>query len=134
MVSNRRAGKSRQPTEEDFCPTDSSDEYEEREERAPVTNKARGTKRVRATKPRDKDRVTVKRHKKANLSMLPGMPIDILYEVRESLPFHLLADIKCFPDILSCPPEGTAPHLLDGEDSQWVPHQQVITTYLAGFV
>lgn len=81
MVSTRQASKSRQPAEEDFCPTGGEDEYEEQSQEP----KTRGTKRVRTTKTTAKDKAAERRNKKAKLSILPGMPIDILYEVRDFL-------------------------------------------------
>lgn len=82
MASTR--SKSRQHTEQDSRPDDSSDGYEER---VPESNKTRGTKRVRTAKMTTKDKVTGKRQKKAKLWRLPEMPIDILYEVRKSSRF-----------------------------------------------
>ena len=51
-------------------------------ERTSEPAKTRGTKRARATKTTGENMGTDKRRKKAKLSMLPGMPVDILYEVR----------------------------------------------------
>ena len=96
-------------------PADSGDEYEER---APEPNKTRGTKRVRTAKTTVKGKQQDKRRKKAKLSMLPGMPIDILYEVRESLLHLALVEARASPDIFPCPPEGPTVHLLDGKGSQ----------------
>ena len=82
MVSTRQAGKSRKSAEESFAPADSGDECEER---TPEPGKTRGTKRAKTAKTTVKEKQKGKRRKKAKLSMLPEMPIDILYEVRGSL-------------------------------------------------
>lgn len=78
MVSTRQAGRTRKSAEKSSPPADSGDEYEER---TPEPNKTRGTKRVRTAKTTAKGKQQEKRRKKAKLSMLPEMPIDILYEV-----------------------------------------------------
>ena len=133
MVSTRRAEKARQSTEEGSLPVASGDEYEER---TPEPTKTRGTKRVRATKTtaKSKQQPQEKRRKQAKLSMLPEMPVDILYDVRRFLLHYFLVDAKTFPDIFSRPPKGSNAHLLDGQDSQSVPHRQVVATCLAGFI
>ena len=116
MVSTRQAGKSREPAEEDFNPAGSGDEYEAR---TPEPTKTRGTKRARTTKTTVKNKGVDKRRKKAKLSMLPGMPIDILYEVRglSCVAFSLIQN-ALYIDIFSRPPEGFAPHFLDIENPQ----------------
>ena len=76
MVSAR---KMRKPSEGASSPADSGDEYEER---TPEPSKTRGIKRVRTSKTAAKGKQQAKRRKTAKLSMLPDMPIDILYEVR----------------------------------------------------
>lgn len=115
MASTFGASTWRQLLEEDFCSTDSDDEYEER---APEPPKTRGKKRARTAKAKGKSKVTGKRHKKAKLSMLPAMPIDVLYEVRKSLLSLILIVTKWLSGIFSCSPEGYAPHILDGEGLQ----------------
>ena len=50
------------------------------------------------------------------------------------LPYGTSLDTKKFTDILSRPPERPDANLLDLEDSQWIPHQQVIATCLAGLI
>ena len=85
MVSTRRAGKARKIAEEVFSPADSGDEYEEG---VSEPSKTRGTKRARIPKATYKDKQQGKRRKTAKLSMLPDMPVDILYEVRGSLLCH----------------------------------------------
>jgi hypothetical protein len=85
MVSTRRAGKARKIAAEVSSPADSGDEYEEG---TPKPNKTRGTKRARTSKTTSKDKQQEKRRKKGKLSMLPDMPIDVLYEVRGSLLRH----------------------------------------------
>ena len=62
------------------------------------------------------------------------MPVDILYEVRESLLRCGSVDAETFPDFLPCPPEGRNARLLDGEGLQQLPHQQIITTRLASLI
>ena len=131
MVSTRQAGKTRKSPEECSLPADSDEEYEER---APEPNKTRGTKRARTAKPTVKGKQQEKRRKKAKLSMLPEMPVDILYEVRGTLPQGVVVDAITLPDIFSRPPEGSNAHLLDGKGAQRNPYQQVIATCLAGFV
>ena len=86
MVSTRQAGKSRKIAEKDFSPADSGDEYEEG---TSEPSKTRGTKRVRTSKTTHKDKQQGKRRKTAKLSMLPDMPVDVLYEVRGSLLCHI---------------------------------------------
>jgi hypothetical protein len=130
MVSTRQATKAHR-AEEGSSLADSGDEYEER---TPEPNKTGGTKRARTTKTTVDDKRQEQRRKKAKLSMLPEMPVDILYDVSGSLLFHDLVDTKRFPDIFSRPPEGFATHFLDGEDSQRIPHQQVIAARLAGLI
>lgn len=115
MVSTRRAESARKSAEDSSPPVDSGDEYEER---TPEPNKTRGTKRARSTKTTVKGKQQGKRPKKAKLSMLPEMPVDILYEVRGSLLHHGIINAKTFPDILSRPPKGSNAHFLDGESSQ----------------
>ena len=80
MVSTRQRGKSHKPTEGSPPPADSGDEYEEQ---TPAPRKTRGAKRVKTTAGGNQHQ---KRRKTAKLSRLPDMPIDILYEVRRSLP------------------------------------------------
>ena len=87
MVSTRQAAKTRESAEEGSPPADGGDEYEEH---APEPNKTGGTKRARTAKTTVKGRQQEKRRKKAKLSMLPEMPVDILYEVRGSLSFTML--------------------------------------------
>jgi hypothetical protein len=115
MVLTRQAKKTRKSAEEDFSPADGSNEYEER---TPELDETRGTKRARTAKTTVKDKQQERRRKKAKLSMLPEMPVDILYEVRGSLLHYVPADAKMFPDIFSRPPTGSNAHLLDGENSQ----------------
>lgn len=91
MVSTRNAKKSRRSAKGDSSPVDSGGEYEEP---APESNKTGGKKRVRTTKTTVKDKVAGKRQKRAKLSMLPEMPIDILYEVRESISFSAFSLIR----------------------------------------
>lgn len=83
MVSTRQARKTRKLSERGSSPADSGEEYEEK---APEPSKTGGTKRVRASKTTVKNKQQVKRRKKAKLSMLPDMPIDILYEVCVCVP------------------------------------------------
>ena len=87
MVSTRRSVKARKITEGDLLPSDGDGEYEE-----PTTQagKTRGTKRARSAKTDDeeaeeraKKKEEERRRKKAKLSMLPEMPVDILFEVRQ---------------------------------------------------
>jgi len=66
--------------------------------------------------------------------MLPGMPVDILYEVRGCLLHCVSVDPKTFPDFFPCPPEGCNARLLDGEGLQQIPHQEIITTRLASLI
>ena len=84
MVSTRQASKSQQRTEEDSLPAASGDGYEER---TPESNNTRGKKRVKTTDITVEEKEAAKRLKKAKLRRLPEMPIDILYEVRESFRF-----------------------------------------------
>jgi hypothetical protein len=77
MVSTRQASKQLKSREEDRS-ANSGDEYEEK---TPEHGKARGKKRARATKVATRGKETQKRRKKGKLSMLPEMPVDILYEV-----------------------------------------------------
>ena len=89
MVSTRRAGKTPKSAEDVSPPADSGDEYEDP---VPEHNKTRGTKRARTAKATVKGKQQEKRRKKAKLSRLPEMPIDILYDVGGSLscsPFSL---------------------------------------------
>ena len=85
MVSTRQSVKSQKTAERELAPSEVEEEYEE-----PTTQagKTRGTKRARSTKTggkeiekRAKGKEEERRRKKAKLSMLPEMPIDILYEV-----------------------------------------------------
>lgn len=94
MVSTRQAGKTRKSAEESSPPADSGEEYEER---TPEPNKTRGTKRARTAKTAVKGKQQEKRRKKAKLSMLPGMPVDILYEVRGNLLHYVLVDATTPP-------------------------------------
>ena len=72
--------------EKALSPADSSGEYEEG---APESSKTRGIKRARTSKTASKDKQQGKRRKTAKLSMLPDMPVDILYEVRGSTLWHI---------------------------------------------
>ena len=85
MVSTQQLVKTRKNAEEEFVPSDGDGECEE-----PVTQvgKMRGTKRARSTKTggkktekRTKEKEEKRRRKRAKLSMLPEMPVDILFEV-----------------------------------------------------
>ncbi|KAF9645813.1 hypothetical protein BDM02DRAFT_399008 [Thelephora ganbajun] len=78
MATTKRKPETRKSAEEGLSPADSGDEYEER---TPEPSKTRGKKRARTAKMTAKDKQQEKRRKKANLSMLPEMPIDILYEI-----------------------------------------------------
>jgi len=89
MVSTRQAGKTRKSADEGSPPVDSDEEYEER---VPEHNKTRGTKRARTAKTTVKGKQQGKRRKKAKLSMLPEMSIDILYEVCGCLLQGVLVD------------------------------------------
>ena len=131
MVSTRQAGKTRKPTGKASSPADSGDEYEER---TPQPSKTGGTKRARASKTAVKDKKQEKRRKTAKLSMLPGVPIDILYEVRGSLLHHTFPDAKRLPDIFSRPPKRINADLLDFENLQWLSYQEVIAARLAGLI
>jgi len=82
MVLTRHAEKTRKAAEGGSPPADSGDEYEEC---TPESDKKCGTKRARTAKTTVKDKQQEKPRKKAKLSMLPDMPVDILYEVRGSL-------------------------------------------------
>ena len=116
MVSTRQVGKTRRSVEEGTPPADGGEEYEEL---APEPNKTRGTKRARVAKATVKGKEQEKRRKKAKLSMLPGMPVDILYEVRRPLLYHDVAvNAEPFPDIFSRPPKGLDARLLDCEGLQ----------------
>ena len=119
MVLSRQAGKTRKFAEEGSPPANSGEEYEKR---TPAPNKARGTKRARTAKTTVKGKQQEKRRKKSKLSMLPGMPVDILYEVRGSLLRGGHVDAIPPPDIFSRPPEGSNAHHLDGEGLQRIPH------------
>ena len=79
MVSSRQARKTRKPVEGDSPLADSDEQYQEF---PPEPNKLRGTRRVRTAKMTAMGKQQEKPSKKAKLSMLPGMPVDILYEVR----------------------------------------------------
>jgi len=131
MVSTRQAVKARKSAGETFSPAGSGDEHEEG---TPEPSKTRGTKRARTTKMTAEDQRRERRRKAAKLSMLPGMPVDILYEVGGSLLLHVVVDAQRFLDIFSRPPKRSVAHLLDGEGSQRVPYQKVIATYLAGLI
>jgi len=89
MVSTRQARKTHKSGDECSPPADSGEEYEER---VPEHNKTRGTKRARTAKATVKGKQQEKRHKKAKLSMLPEMSIDILYEVCGCLLQGVLVD------------------------------------------
>ena len=87
MVSTQQLVRTRKNAEEEFVPSDGDGECEE-----PVTQvgKTRGTKRARSAKTDDeeaeeraKKKEEERRRKKAKLSMLPEMPVDILFEVRQ---------------------------------------------------
>ena len=87
MVSTRRSVNSRKIAEGELPPSDVDEEYEEP---ATQAGKTRGTKRARSTKTsgketekRTKKNKEERRRKKAKLSMLPEMPVDILFEVRQ---------------------------------------------------
>jgi len=86
MVSTRKAGKTRKIVEETFSPAGSGDEYEEG---TPGPSKTCGTKRARTSKTTRGGKSQGKRRKTTNLSMLPDMPIDVLYEVRGTLLCHI---------------------------------------------
>jgi hypothetical protein len=131
MVSTRQAEKARKVVKGGSSPAHSGDEHEEP---TPEPDRTRGTKRARTTKMTDDGKEQKKRRKKAKLSRLPEMPVDILYEVRGSHLYYSLVDTKKSPDLFSSPPERPNAYLLDGEVSQWVPHQQVIATCLAGLI
>jgi len=80
--------------EESSLPNDGGEEYEER---APEIDGTRSVKRVRTVKTAARGRRQEKLRKKAKLSMLPGMPVDILHEVRECLspsPYRALPDAR----------------------------------------
>ena len=64
--------------EESSHPTDSSEEYKVP---TPELDETRGTKRARTAKKTAKGEQQGEPHKKAKLSMLPEMPVDILDEV-----------------------------------------------------
>ena len=72
----------RKVAEENPPPADTGEEYEEP---APELDGTRGAKRARTAKMTAKGEQQGKRRKKAKLSMLPEMPVDILYEVRRCL-------------------------------------------------
>ena len=95
MVSTRQLGKTRKVAEAGSPPADSSEEYEEH---TPVPDKTRGAKRARTAKTTAKknqqENQQEKHRKKAKLSMLPGMPVDVLYEVRRSLLHRTLTNTK----------------------------------------
>jgi len=76
----------RKAVEESSHPADIGEEYKER---APELDETRGTKRARTAKTTAKGEQQKKRRKKAKLSMLPEMPVDILYEVRKCLSIAL---------------------------------------------
>jgi hypothetical protein len=78
MVSARRASKHSKLGEEDGCSVNSGGECKEK---TPEHDETRGKKRARTTKVAAKDKEAQKRRKKGKLSMLPEMPVDILYEV-----------------------------------------------------
>ena len=82
MVLTRQAKKTRKAAEGG---TDSCDESEVR---TPGPDKTRGAKRSRIPKATAKEKQQEKRRKMAKLSMLPEMPVDVLYEVRRSLPHY----------------------------------------------
>jgi hypothetical protein len=119
MGSTRRANKSRKTVKEESLPCDSGEEYEER---TPEPSKTRGTKRARTAKTTAKDKGGQKRRKKAKLSMLPEMPVDILYEVGIPLFCRAFVDAEWLPDIFPCSPKGPASYLLDRKGFQSVPH------------
>ena len=131
MVSTRQAGKTRKVVEEGSHPIDTGEEYEEP---TPEFDETRSTKRARTAKTTAKGEQEEKRRKKTKLSMLPEMPVDILYEVRRCLLRRALPDTSTPTDILSRPPKGPDAYLLDGEGVQPVPHYQIIETCLAGLV
>ena len=87
MVSTRRTGKTRKIAEETLSPAGSGDEYEEG---TPGPSKTRGAKRSRTTKKTRGSKPQGRRRGTVNLSMLPDMPVDILYEVRGTLPCCIL--------------------------------------------
>jgi len=87
MVSTRKAGKTRKTAKEAFSPAGSGDEYEEG---TPGPSKTGGAKRARTTKKKRGGKPQGKGRKTANLSMLPDMPVDVLYEVRGTLPCCIL--------------------------------------------
>jgi hypothetical protein len=89
MPSTRQTGKLRRRAEEDSPPLDNVNEHEER---VPQSSGERDKKRARTTKTTAKDEVAGKHLKGTILSNFSGMPLDVLYEVRESLcfPFSLM--------------------------------------------
>lgn len=131
MVSTRQGTKTRESAKELSSPADSGDEYEER---TPEPTKTRGTKRARSSKATAKDKQEESRRKRAKLSMLPDMPIDILYDVGVSFPHWVFLDAKRLADIFSGPPSRPDADLLDFEDSQRVSDQQVVAARMAGVV
>ena len=86
MVSTRQTIKARKIAEKASSPADSGGEYEEG---ASESSKTRGTKRAKTSKTASNDKQQAKRRKTAKLSMLPDMPVDILYEVRGSPLRHI---------------------------------------------
>ena len=86
MVSTKQTREARKTAEKVFSPADSGNEYEED---TSESSKMRGTKRARTSKTVSKDKQQGKRRKTAKLSMLPDMPVDILYEVRGSTLWHI---------------------------------------------
>jgi len=77
MVSTRQAEKLREVAEQSSPPNDGGEEHEER---APELDGTRSAKRAKTDKTKAKQQGKLR--KKAKLSMLPEMPVDILHEVR----------------------------------------------------
>jgi len=86
MVSTRKAGKTRKIVKETSSSAGSGDEYEEG---TPGPSKTRGTKRARTSKKTGGGKPQGKGRKTVNLSMLPDMPVDVLYEVRGTLTCYI---------------------------------------------
>ena len=75
-----------------------------------------------------------RRRKKVKLAMLPEIPVDISMRFAKFHKLNVPIDADKFLDIFPPPLEGSPARLLDGQDFQWVPHKQVITTCLAGLI
>ena len=85
MISSQQAGKVHKTVEEVFSPANSSDKYGEGTSEPGETH---GTNCARISKTTCEDKQQGKLRETARLSMLPDMPLDILYEVRKSLVYH----------------------------------------------